>query len=93
MFYRSRTITLSCAAGLTDKNNYRAIAVTNVDTKILERIILDNITTYDSTDTFQFGFKQGLGSLLASTTLYTRVVKTRPIECDINRGSHFCLLY
>ena len=53
-------------ADLTDKNNYRAIAVSNADTKILERIILDNITTSDSMDKFQFGFKQG-----HSTTLCT----------------------
>jgi len=65
-------------ADLTDKNNYRAIA----DTEILERIILDNITTSDSMDKFQFGFKQG-----HSTTLCTGVVK-KTTDYYINTGSH-----
>ena len=33
---------------LTDVNNYRAIAVSNADTKILERIILSKVETSDS---------------------------------------------
>jgi len=37
-------------ADLTDKNNYRAIAVSNADTKVLERIVLRNIITSDSMD-------------------------------------------
>ena len=43
---------------LTDANNYRAIALSNVDTKILERLMLPQITSFDSTsDRYQFGFK------------------------------------
>ena len=57
-------------ADLTDKNNYRAVAVSNVDTKIFERIILSQIMAYDNCDKFQFGFKQG-----HSTSLCTGVAK------------------
>jgi len=43
---------------LTDANNYRAIALSNVDTKILERLMLPQITSFDSTsDKYQLGFK------------------------------------
>ena len=39
---------------LTDTNNYRAIALTNVDTKIFERLLLSKIKISDSTgDKFQ----------------------------------------
>jgi len=69
-------------ADLTDKNNYRAIAVSNADTKVLERIVLGNIITFDSMDKYQFGFKQG-----HSTTLCTGVVK-KTIDYYIDRGSH-----
>ena len=64
---------------LTDKNKYRAIAVSNADTKVL---VLGNIITSDSMDKYQFGFKQG-----HSTTLCTGVVK-KTIDYYINRGSH-----
>jgi len=57
---------------LTDINNYRAIALSNVDTKILERMLLAN--TKESAfhgDKYQFDFKAG-----HSTTLSTGVVKS-----------------
>ena len=69
-------------ADLTDRNNYRAIAVSNVETKIFERIILSIITVYDTHDKFQFGFKRG-----HSTTLCTGSVK-KTIDYYVSRGSH-----
>jgi len=67
---------------LTDVNNYRAIAIANVETKVFETILLSKIRSIDSSDMYQFSFKQGL-----STGLCTSVVK-RTIDYYINRGSH-----
>jgi len=67
---------------LTDMNNYRAIALANVETKILERIILAKVVSHSDYDKYQFGFKKGY-----STSLCAGVVK-QTIEYYINRGSH-----
>ena len=69
-------------ADLTDKNNYSAVAVSNVDTKLFERIILSKIVTYDNCDKYQFGFKQG-----HLTSLCTDVVK-KVTNYYTGRGSH-----
>ena len=55
---------------LTDVNNYRAIALCNIDTKVLENIILTEVTSYRACDDHQFGFKKE-----HSTTLCTAAVK------------------
>jgi len=66
----------------TDAGNYRAIALSNVETKILESLLLNKITTCDDYDRYQFGFKKG-----HSTGLCTSVVKTK-IDYYVSRGSH-----
>ena len=43
---------------LTDVNNYRAIALCNIDTKVLEKIVLAEVTSYHACDDHQFGFKK-----------------------------------
>jgi len=49
---------------LTDANNYRAIALSNADTKILELLMLPQITTFDSiSDKYQFSFTSGHSTL------------------------------
>ena len=66
----------------SDLNNYRAIALSTVLSKVLESIILHDIVTHDEADMHQFGFKAGL-----STTLCTNVCKN-VINYYVNRGSH-----
>ena len=68
---------------LTDKNNYRAIALSNVDTKIFERLLL--LKTKESAsegNKYQFGFKAG-----HSTSMCTGVVK-HAINYYTDRSSH-----
>jgi exonuclease III len=67
---------------LTDVNNYRAIALSNVETKIFEAIVLCKVRVDSESDAPQFGFKKG-----HSTGLCTAAVK-KTIEYYINRGSH-----
>jgi len=55
---------------LTDINNYRAIAISNADTKILEKLLLPFMTSLADCDNYQFGFKAG-----HSTTLYAGVFR------------------
>ena len=66
---------------LTDVDNYRAIALSNVETKVLETIILQKFTETAEYDMYQFGFKKG-----HSIGLCTSVVK-RTVEYYLNRGS------
>jgi len=68
---------------LTDKNNYRAIALSNVDTKVFERLLM--LKTKESAskgDKYQFGFKA-----VHSTSMCTGVVK-KDINYYTDRGSH-----
>ena len=67
---------------LTDMNSYRAIALANVETKILEKIILSKVVSHSDYDKYQFGFKKG-----QSTSLCAGIIK-QSIEYYINRGSH-----
>ena len=55
---------------LTDPNNYRAIALANMETKILESILMDKVHSYDDSDKYQYGFKKG-----HSTAMCTSAVK------------------
>jgi len=70
---------------LTDVNNYRAIALSNAMTKILQRILLSKISYSKECDNYQFGFKKG-----HSTTLCAGVVK-QTLEYYASRGSHVFL--
>ena len=67
---------------LTDMNNYRAIALCNIESKILEKTILTKVMSYIDCDQYQFGFKKG-----HSTTLCAGIVK-QSIDYYISRGSH-----
>lgn len=67
---------------LTDVNNYRAIALSNAETKLFEAIILPKVKAAHKHDMYQFGFKKA-----HSTGLCTGVVK-KTIDYYVNRGSH-----
>jgi len=54
-----------------DLNNYRAIAISNSATKIIELVLAVIIETVDNADLYQFGFRKGL-----STGLCTNVLKS-----------------
>ena len=72
---------------ITDIENYRAIAVSNVDTKLFERILLVSIERYDVVDNYQFGFKKR-----HSTSLCTETVKN-VIDYYTSRGSHVFMCF
>ena len=73
---------------LTDMNNYRAIALANVETKILEKIILSKVVSHSDYGKYQFVFKKG-----HSTSLCAGIIK-QSTEYYINRGSsRLCLFY
>ena len=65
-----------------DMNNYKAIALSNMLTKIFESIIIDAVEMQDDADMYQFGFKHG-----QSTTLCTNVLKN-VVKHYRNRNSH-----
>jgi len=44
---------------LTDVNNYRAIALSNSISKIVESVFMNRLTSTDDNDCYQFGFKSG----------------------------------
>ena len=67
---------------LTDVDNYRAIALSNVETKVLETIILHKFTVTAECYMYQFGFKKG-----HSTGLCTSVFK-RTVEYYLYCGSY-----
>ena len=67
---------------LTDINNYRAIAISNADTKILEKLLLLFMTSLADCDNYQFGFKAG-----HSTTLCAGVFR-HAVDYFVTRGSH-----
>ena len=67
---------------LTDIDNYRVIAVSNAETKILETVILTRFNEVDKCDMYQFGFKKG-----HSTGLCTSVVK-QTVDYYLKHGSH-----
>jgi hypothetical protein len=46
------------SSDLTDVNNYRAIALSNSITKILESLLFSFIESHDMADEYQFGFKK-----------------------------------
>ena len=54
---------------VTDRNNYRPIAITSVSSKILELLILERYSDALSTTHNQFGFKEAHGTDLCIFTL------------------------
>ena len=59
-FCQSTIIPLvKCKSGdLSDVNNYRAIALSNSASKILETLLFDFIETSNTNDNYQFGFRK-----------------------------------
>ena len=47
---------------VTDKNNYRPVALGNISSKVFELILLDRIEDYLGTIDNQFGFKNGIST-------------------------------
>ena len=58
------------SANLSDLNNYRAIAISNVFSKIFDSLSVESLQTVSVYDKFQFGFKRA-----HSTGLCTSVLK------------------
>ena len=44
---------------ITLVSNYRAIAISNVETKLLESIMLNKVRVHNDFDKYQYGFKKG----------------------------------
>jgi hypothetical protein len=88
-FCRSTLIPLvKCKSGdLSDVNNYRAIALSNSVTKILETLLLDFIESHDPADEYQFGFRKNL-----YTAMCTNVMK-QTIDYYRQHGSHVFSCY
>ena len=82
----SITPLVKCKTGdLSDVNNYRAIAVSNSVTKILEELLYHFIMSDDKAEEHQFGFKSS-----HSTAICTHVFKRTVDYCRL-KGSHvFC---
>jgi len=55
-------------------NNYRAITLSPVISKLFEMVILDTSNDFLSTDTLQFGFKDKVGCTDAIFTLKSTIV-------------------
>ena len=54
---------------LTDSNNYRAIAMSRIFSKILDKIIINKQSTQLKTSDNQFGFKKHSSSIMCTTAL------------------------
>ena len=67
---------------LSDLNNYRAIAISSVLSKVFESLLADYVHSCSIYDDFQFGFKSG-----HSTSLCTNVLKST-IDYYRSYGSH-----
>ena len=76
------------SGNLSDKDNYRAIAICTAISKVFESVIMVYVSTSDNEyDSYQFGFKKQRHS----TALCTNVVK-RTVDYYTSRESHiFCV--
>ena len=74
---------VKCKTGdLTDVNNYRAIALSNSITKLLESLLFSFIESRDAADDYQFGFKKN-----HSTSICTHILK-KTVNHYRQNGSH-----
>jgi hypothetical protein len=74
---------VKCKTGdLSDVNNYRAIALSNSVTKIIESLLYSLVESRDIADEYQFGFKKN-----HSTALCTHVFK-QTVNYYRQNGSH-----
>jgi len=83
-FVQSTIVPLVKSKGgdLTDASNYRAIALSNACTKILESVMINTIICQHDADKYQFGIKKG-----KSTSQCTRALKN-VVDYYTARGSH-----
>lgn len=83
-FHQATIIPLvKCKSGdLSDVNNYRAIALSNAVTKVLEAVLFPLIESYDLADEYQFGFKKK-----HSTAICTHIFK-KTVSHYRQNGSH-----
>lgn len=83
-FHRSTIIPLvkNKSGNLSDVNNYRAIALSNSITKILESLLHSFLDSRDTADDYQFGFKKN-----HSTSFCTYVFK-KTVNYYRQNGSH-----
>jgi len=73
---------------IADVNNYRAIAISNAESQLLENVILQRIqSSRNDVDCYQFGFKKS-----HSTGLCAHVVK-QTVNYYITGGSHVFLCF
>jgi len=73
---------------ITDASNYRAIAISNAESKLLENIVLQRIqSSQDDVHCYQLGFKKG-----HSTGLCTYMLK-QTVEYYTMGGSHVFLCF
>ena len=49
-------------AKISNKDNYRPVAIASIVSKVLEMVLLDRLSEYLDTNSNQFGFKQKLGT-------------------------------
>ena len=70
MYQVNSVVQLSFHCDLTEANNYRAIALSNAVTKLLENVLFSLIESGDDDDDYQFGFRKR-----HSTAACTRVLK------------------
>jgi len=86
---------VKCKTGdLTDVNNYRAIALSNAISKILEHILYNFIANEDEVDNFQFGFKKGHSTsdctfMFKNTVDYYRRNGSHAFTCFIDFSKAF----
>ena len=74
---------VKCKSGdLSDVNNYRAIALANSVSKILESALFDYIDSYDPVDEYQFGFRKNV-----ATNMCTHVFK-KTVQYYRQHGSY-----
>ena len=68
---------------LTDANNYRAIALSNVETKVLETVLLQKMAKVDISDRYQFGFKKATLPVYAPVLLNVQlnIILTGAVTC------------
>ena len=98
-FHQATIIPLvKCKTGdLSDVNNYRAIALSNSITKILESLLYNFIESYNTADEYQFGFKKSHSTAQCTHVLkeivdYYRVKGSHVFACFIDFNKAFDLV-
>ena len=79
---------------ITDKDNYRPIAITSATSKVLELIILDKYSAFLETNCHQFGFKHGHSTdqcifVMKEVISYYNVLSSPIYACFIDASKAF----